>query len=219
MTRVLIPLLSAAILLAGGLVHGFLSDRWSPLGDDLVQEARGKLDEFPYHVGDWDGVQRHWNAFDQSTTENDFITRAYINRRDGTSVGMLIAAGHARNLRQWHTPLQCYPAKGYDQACPVTKSVVDVDGSEAEFRHTDFTLPRASAPDHVRVFWAFSGDGRWLAPDDNLSQLTFGRYRSLYKVYVLRQLHQPGETLDDDVCLRFLKVAIPKLNSTFFPQS
>jgi hypothetical protein len=217
MTRVLIPFLSAVTMLAGGLVHGFLSDRWSHLAEDDVREALSKLEEFPLHLGDWDGVPRQWVAFDQSTTEKDFITRAYTNRRDGSTVGMLIAAGLSRNLRQWHTPLQCYPAKGYDQACPVTKSVVDADGIEADFFHTDFTIPRASAPEHVRVFWSFSGDGRWLAPDEELSQLTFGRYRSLYKVYVLRQLQHPGETLDDDVCLKFLKAALPRLNSTFFP--
>jgi hypothetical protein len=218
MTRVLVPLATAVTLIASGVIHGILTDRWTPLGDELVQEARGKLNEFPMQIGDWDGVARQWSAFEEKNSEKDFITRAYANRVNGNRVGILIAAGGTRNLRQWHTPLQCYPANGYDQVAPVEKTVIPVDGIEAEFFHTDFTQPRATAPDHVRIFWAFSGDGAWRAPDADLSQLTFGRYRRLYKVYVLRQLDHPGEKPDNDVCIEFLKTALPQLNRTFFSQ-
>jgi hypothetical protein len=217
MTRYLVPLLSAVILLASGLAHGFLSDRWTPRADELVREARGRLEAFPEHVGSWDGVPRHWNEFDRTMPEGEFVTREYVNRLNGNAVGMLTAAGHSRNVWQWHTPEQCYPAQGYELVAPVAKTTVTVEGVEAEFFHADFTLPRGSTPVHVRVFWAFSGDGRWLAPE--LSQLAFGRFANLYKVYVTRSLAQPGEPLDNDPCVEFLKVALPRLNDTFFPPS
>jgi hypothetical protein len=219
MTRVLVPLSIALTLVASGVSQGLLSDRWSSSAEEVVQQAREKLDELPMHIGDWDGIPRQWIAFDQSGAEKDFITRGYINHLNGDSVGLLIAAGLSRNVRQWHTPMQCYPAQGYDCAGPVAKSVIHLDGVEAEFFHADFTLPRASAPDHVRVFWAFSGDGHWLAPDSEFSQFTFGRYRTLYKVYVLRQLKRPGEPLDNDSCIEFLKVALPQVNKTFFQRT
>jgi len=217
MTRVLVPLLSAVTLLASGLVHGFLSDRWSNRAEELVREARARVDKFPTAVGDWEGFALPESELDFGILENDHVSRGYGNRLNGSSVSLLMAAGHARNVWQWHTPDQCYPAQGFELAAPVTKTTVAVDGIEAEFFCADFTKARGSAPDHRRIFWAFSGDGRWLASD--LPKLSFGQYTKLYKVYVSRSLPRPGEPLDNDACLDFLKVALPKLNATFFPPS
>jgi hypothetical protein len=216
MGRVLIPLLIALTLVASGLAHGYLSDRWTPRADEQVREARARLDAFPNQDGEWDGLPRRWSEFDQGREDRDFITREYVNRLNGNAVGMLMAAGHSRNVWRWHTPDQCYPAAGYDIVAPKSKVSIALDGIDAEFFHADFTLPRGSAPDHVRVFWAFSGDGRWIASDDRLS---FGHYTNLYKVYVLRRLLRPDEPLENDPCLDFLKVALPRLNSAFFPKN
>lgn len=217
MSRILVPLLTAAVLLASGLAHGFLSDRWSNRSEEQVREARGRLDKFPNRIGDWDGVPRRFSEFEKGTVEDDHVTRGYVNRLNGTAVGMLMAAGHSRNVWQWHTPDQCYPAQGFELVAPVAKTNVAADGVEAEFFYADFTRPLGTTPEHVRVFWAFSGDGRWLASD--LPKLTFGQYSNLYKVYVIRSLLRPGEPLDHDPCLDFLKVALPRLNSTFFSPS
>src|SRR5262249_6315577 len=117
---------------------------------------------------------------------------------------------------QWHTPDQCYPAKGYEQVGAIAKAAVPLEGGgEAEFFYCDFTRPRGTQPDHVRIFWCFSGDGRWLASD--LPKLEFGRYANLYKFYVLRQLSRPGEPVENDPCLDFAKVALPRLSEAFFP--
>jgi hypothetical protein len=216
MNRLLVPLLTAAILLASGLAHGFLSDRWAPRADEAVREGRARLDTVPEHIGAWDGAPRRLSEFDRTMPEGDFITRQYVNRLNGRVVSMLAAAGHSRNVWQWHTPDQCYPAQGYDLVGQVARTTVAVDGVEAEFFYADFTHAQGSTPVHVRVFWAFSGDGRWLAPDQ--SKLAFGRFANLYKVYVTRSLTQPGEALDNDACIDFLRVALPRLNDTFFPR-
>jgi hypothetical protein len=217
MTRVLVPVLSAALLLGSGLVHGYLSDRWSNRSEQLVSNARERLNTFPMRVGDWDGLQQEYSEFEKGTVEGDHISRGYVNRLNGTAVGMLMAAGYSRNVWQWHTPDQCYPAQGFEMMTPITKTAVAADGVQAEFFYADFTRPLGATPEHVRVFWAFSGDGRWLASD--LPKLTFGQYANLYKVYVTRKLRKPGEPLDDDPCLDFLHVALPRLNQTFFPPS
>jgi hypothetical protein len=217
MTRVFIPLLMAATLLASGLVQGFLSDRWSNRADAQVREARARLDAFPMHVAEWDGIVFLSPEADPGATEGDHVSRGYVNRLNGHEISMLMAAGHARNVWQWHTPDQCYPARGYELAAPVAKTAVAVDGIEAEFFYADFTRSRGTTPEHLRLFWAFSGDGRWLASD--LPKFTFGQYTNLYKVYVQRKLLHPGEPLDDDPCLDFLKVALPRFNDTFFSPS
>jgi hypothetical protein len=217
MTRVLVPLLTAATLLSSGLVHGYLSDRWDDRADKAVKAARDRLDKVPAALGDWDGFQLAGEDVDPATGDKDFVARAYVNRLNGTSVSVLAAAGYSRNVWQWHTPDQCYPAQGFESASPVSKTYVPVDGVEAQFFYADFTRVRGSAPDHRRIFWAFSGDGRWLASD--LPKLSFGQYTNLFKVYVTRSLQRPGEPLEDDACLEFLKVALPKLNATFFPPS
>jgi hypothetical protein len=217
MTRVLVPILTAATLLASGLVHGFLSDRWSNRAEESVREARARLDKFPTGVGDWEGVALPPSDLDPPSNEHDYVTRGYVNRLNGSAVSLLMAAGYSRNVWQWHTPDQCYPAQGFELAAPVAKTPVAVEGIEAEFFYADFSRAGGSAPEHRRVFWGFSGDGRWQASD--LPKLTFGQYANLYKVYVSRKLLRPGEPLDNDPCLEFLKVALPKLNGTFFPPS
>ncbi len=215
MTRVVIPLLSAITLLASGLAQGFLSDRWSHRADEMVRAARARLDTFPQTVGDWDGSAQLYSEFELNPVVDDHVTRAYLNRVNGTAVGMLMAAGYSRNVWQWHTPDQCYAAQGFELAAPIAKTPAPADGVEAEFFVADFTRSLGASPEYVRVFWAFSGDGRWQASD--LPKLTFGQYRNLYKVYVTRKLLRPGEPLENDPCLEFLKVALPRLNGAFFP--
>jgi hypothetical protein len=217
MTRILVPLTSALVVLASGLVHGVLSDRWSNRSEQLVIGARERLATFPMQVGEWEGVQQEFSEFEKGSVEGDHVSRGYVNRLNGAAVGMLMAAGHSRNVWQWHTPEQCYPAQGFELAAPIARTVAAADGVQAEFFWADFTRPLGATPEHVRVFWAFSGDGRWLASD--LPKLTFGQYASLYKVYVTRKLRRPGESLDNDPCLDFLRVALPRLNDTFFPSS
>jgi hypothetical protein len=217
MTRVIVPLLTAATLLASGLVHGLLSDRWSNRAEEVVREARARLDAFPMRVGDWEGFALPTNDLDLATAGNEHVSRHYANRLNGSSVNLLLAAGHSRNVWQWHTPDQCYPAQGFELAAPVTKTAVAAPGVEAEFFCADFTKARGSAPIHRRIFWAFSGDGRWLASD--LPKLSYGQYTKLFKVYVVRGLLRSGEPMDNDACLEFLKIALPKLNDTFFPPS
>jgi hypothetical protein len=218
MSRVLVPLLTAGLLVASGLAQGFLTDRWSPRAEEAIKEARARLEKIPTRVGDWDGVPRRWSEFDQAEKENDYITREYVNRVNHNAVGMLMAAGRSYNVWQWHTPDQCYPAKGYELVAPIAKATQALEGGgTAEFFYADFTRPRGAEPDHIRIFWSFSGDGHWLASD--LPKVTFGQYASLYKFYVLRKLPRLGEPIENDPCLDFAKLALPRLTETFFPPS
>lgn len=204
------------LLVASGVVHGLLSDRWTNRTETLVAEARARLDAVPLHIGPWTGTDRSWTEFDERENNDKNVTRQYVNALNGNAVGLLLSAGQSRNLWLWHTPLDCYPANGYEQAAVRSTITIPVEqGVDAEFFHTDFTLPRGSAPLHVRVFWAWSGNGRWQAPDH--PKLSFGKFPALYKVYVLRTLLRRDEPLEGDPCVDFLKVVVPQLNQTFFP--
>jgi hypothetical protein len=217
MKRILVPLGAAVILAASGRIHGTMTDRWTHRADEQVREARARLREVPLQFGDWDGAPRRWNEFDKDATDEEYVTREYVHRKNGTAVGFLIAAGYSRNVWQWHIPPQCYPANGYKLEGSEGKTNLTVDGITAEFHYANYSLARGDMPVRVRIFWAFSGDGRWLAPDQ--PRLSFGRYRSLYKIYALRRLLRPDESIENDPCLDFLRVTIPRLNQSLFPLS
>lgn len=220
MTRILIPLLTAGILFTSGLVQGLMSDRWSPGANLLVEKARNRINTAPTRIGDWEGVSRHLSEFDVKTedgNDNNTVTRQYVNRLNGNTVNVLMEAGYKQNILQWHTPMQCYPANGYELITSEgLKTKVPVEDVQAEFFYADFKLARGSAPIYVRVFWAWSGDGRWLAPE--LPKIAFGSHTCLHKLYVVRELLRPEEPLASDPCLDFMKVALPRLNQTFFPE-
>jgi hypothetical protein len=67
---------------------------------------------------------------------------------------------------------------------------------------------------HLRLFWSWSGDGSWQAPD--YPHRTFARYPFLYKLYVIRPLIKPDEPLAGDPCQEFLGLLLPELKKSLF---
>jgi hypothetical protein len=214
--RSLPAVLAAAVVLAGGYLHGVRSDRWEKTSGRQIDRAGDLLRHFPDRVGPWTGRDAPWKEVRSKEEIETVVTRRYTNERTGESVGVLLGCGNPRNLSLFHTPLECYPALGFTLA---RREVHVIDRGAglppAKFLVCDFERTLGPVSQTERVMWAFSGSGEWEVPEQ--PRFTFGSFRVLYKVYVTRSVASPDEPVkDDDPCLQFLRDLLPVCDKYLF---
>ena len=90
-----------------------------------------------------------------------------------------------------HTPDVCYVGSGYKCLRGPRKETIDLPGGgTAEVYVADFEKKTATKADRVRVRWAWSTDGTWIAPDNPRWQFAkqLNAVPVLYKLYVATPL-------------------------------
>lgn len=207
----LIPFAVVLVMLVGGFCHGLWTDRWDAAANRQVEECARRIGEMPLEFGGWEGE----DSPDEVVTtdlQGANVMRRYTNRRTRVKVGVLFASGHARNVAQFHTPTECYPAAGW-KVVRETKQPVNLPGCRCTFNVTDF-CKKEGHTQYVRVFWAWSGDGTWEVSDQ--ARLAFGRFRVLAKLYVTRPIFSPSEPVDTDDCLGFIEDVVPEFRKVVF---
>jgi hypothetical protein len=214
--RLAVPITVFAVLVALGIFHGVWNDRWDKANDPAAVTA--KLQRTPLSFADWDGQ-------DETATLPETppgmigptAVRRYVNRKTGDVVLVYLTAGRPGPLLVNHQPTDCYPAFGYDLASGPTRFAVPLDAGSAEFLVGQFNKTDGPVPSYLRVFWSFSGSGTWQVP--GAPRLTFARYPTLYKLYVIRNLRKPNEPLEGDPANACIKALLPELEKTLFAQS
>src|SRR5262249_2096079 len=84
----------------------------------------------------------------------------------------------------------------------------------AEFKTARMVRQKAGEETKLRIFWAWSASGTWSAPDD--PRLPFARQTALYKLYLIRELNRPGETLEEDPSIDLMRQLLPELQRALF---
>ncbi len=216
MYRTFVTMTVFALLAGAGALHGLWTGRWAPGPDATAAGAR--FDRVPMTVGDWDGTDINVDRkMLPQEVVGPYLMRRYANRVDGSVVSLFLTSGRPGPTLVHHTPLTCYPSAGYAVSAPPSPYAVEAEGGPAEFRVAGFSKAAGAVPTHVRVFWSWSGDGRWRAPDE--PRLPFARYPVLFKLYVIRQLVAEDEPLQGEPCAEFLRHLVPGLNQALFPGS
>src|SRR3954454_15836020 len=90
MLRILSPVVTVAVVVAAGLVHGFWTDRWGV--GEAVAEAAASLDRVPRSIGDW---QAEPLDGDQSNVPGvaGQLYLSYVNRITGDSISVALVCG------------------------------------------------------------------------------------------------------------------------------
>jgi hypothetical protein len=212
MQRTIMTAAVSLTLVAGGLLHGFWTQRWSSLDQPAIDAASAKLERVPLLVGDWTG---RFIPLEQDPFPEEVIGRnvaiQYVNRDNGQVVIVYLACGASTHLIQ-HTPLQCYPAHGYKlagQECRFQVPEVELPGLP-EFWAATFTQEQNPAQLHLRVFWAWKDASRWQVPGNPGRAFRGAAY--LYKLYLVRQIASLEEPLAGDPTAAFMKVFLPELD-------
>src|SRR5262249_38370793 len=85
----------------------------------------------------------------------------------------------------------------------------------AEFWVRRFAKNESAVPVNLRILYGWSAAGTWEAADN--PRLAFARHPFLYKLYVVPELPQAEEPLEEDPSLEFLQSLLPELERCLFP--
>lgn len=210
MSRAIVIVAAAGLILAAAVAEGLRSNRWS-VGDD-VQMAAERLARIPAEVRDWVGADWPLDPKVVRAAEaTGSVSRTYTRRRDGETVSVLLLCGPPGPIGA-HTPDVCYGGWGYRGAGrPTIRYLLAADGPDS------FWTARFEKPDGsdvpLRVYWAWGVEGRWHASDSPRTQ--FAWRPVLDKLYVARRLTgaataaAPTAGEPDEVIEAFLRDFLP----------
>jgi hypothetical protein len=203
----------AAVLLSG-TVHGLWTDRWK-LSDEPGKSA-AKLSQVALSLPDWEGQELPAKPAGVTGVAGQLF-REYQRRHDGRAVRVFLVCGRPGPVSV-HTPDVCYGAGGYEVISQAKWSGPAEAGSpEPELWTAQFRKTQASDQQCLRIFWSWNAAGPWQAPQD--PRFAFARYPALYKLYVIRELSDMDEPVENDPCLDLMKQLLPELQRAFFSQS
>ena len=207
-------LTAVAILLAIGAIHGLWTDRWAISAEPEASAA--KLSGVPMTVGDW---QSEPLVISPRELERgaivDYVGRLFVNVRTKSRLQVFLVCGRPGPISV-HTPDICFEGAGYHMtSAPVKISLESLPPSE--FWQVKFVKQGAEPQQNLRVFWGWTSDGQWEAPDN--PRLEFARSKALFKLYVIHDLPRPGLPPDKDPSLDLLRVLLPELQKCLFAKT
>jgi len=216
MTRTVVVLSAALIVLAAGLVHGTWTHRWQD--DPALDDAAARLARVPTKAGAWTAGEAELIPPDElrSAGVRACWKRTFTSADTGQKVLVLLLCGPTGKMCA-HRPENCYPSQGYDlTANPLLYPVKLPDQPDAEFRTARFARPEvATGGSQLRIFWAWNAAGRWQAPEN--PRWTFAPQTFLYKLYVIRVLPPRPERTEEDPAADFLRHFLPELTRALAP--
>jgi hypothetical protein len=212
MLRVLAVVTAGLLIALPGLVQGVWSGRWSRSPD--LERAVARLGSVPMRVGDWDGqdLELDRKQVVEGAGLDGYLFRRYANRRDGREVEVILACGRP-GPASVHSPDVCLPSAGYEVVAAPVRCRRDGAARPAELWTARFQKEEG-VPLCRRVFWAWSGDGTWQAPDR--PRLAFAHFGALYKLYVVQEAGKADEQAPEEDCDDFLHELLHELDQVLF---
>src|SRR5262249_26693898 len=114
-----------------------------------------------------------------------------------------------------HTPDVCYGASGYTVgANSQFTTPADVAAPPAQFKTALMSQTKVAGQTQLRIFWSWSANGTWQVPDDARS--AFARHPVLYKLYLVRELMNANEPVEEDPCVELMRQLLPELKRSVF---
>ncbi len=205
---VLLLTLALAVVVAHGVAHGLLTDRWSASDEPAASAAR--LADVPLAVGDWDGEDLSLDPRHQAVGEiRGYLLRRYVRRGDRATVSLLVVCGKPGPISV-HTPDVCYRGAGFDPAAAPERQRVGA----GEFWAAEFRKRNAAVPARLRILWGWNDRGGWRAGDH--PRFAYGRAPALFKLYVVRELGPADARPGADPGAEFLRELLPVLDEKLF---
>lgn len=208
----LLPIVAAVLLMGvSAYYQGMWSERWGEFPE--LQIFAQQVNAVPMTIGEWEG-QDTGESGDRvkaiSGSQAEF-NRVYRNAA-GEEVRVMLMCARFRDIF-YHSPDRCYPAAGFEMLNPPQQDVI----GDAQFFTTTFRKSDAATGTHdERGYWAWTSDGRWLAPTNE--RLEFAGERALYKLYIFGTVPTSGKgRSDSDFCSAFIREFIPAATTALKP--
>jgi exosortase/archaeosortase family protein len=195
------PVACLALVVAPAVVHGVWSERWGQ--SEAMRQAVARLERVPMDAGDWKGEPMPLSPRHRAIAEiRGYLLRRYRRSPREQGLSVLLLCGRPGPVSV-HTPDVCYRGAGYQMVGEPEAVWVDLgaDG-EAWFWVADFRQRNVPAPRTLRIFWSWH-DREWEAAEQ--PRLAHAGLPVLWKLYVIRELTRPGEPVQSDPALAFLR--------------
>jgi len=216
MTRHLYPATALIAVLASGVVHGLLTDRWKPALEPAKQAARLPL--VPLVLGDWVGQDIETDGRQVGPVAG-YLHRRYLNRQTGVGVTIYLVCGRPGPVCI-HTPDVCYTATGHEIVSQ-ERLTLPPDVGEGEFLTAKLRRSSSTEEQRLRIFWSWSDGNAWTVPDS--PRLAFARQPVLFKLYLLREegsgllaQSDKADSLMNDPCLDLMRLLLPEWRKMVF---
>jgi hypothetical protein len=211
MKRTVITSLTIAVILATGIVHGIWTGRWEFSDEPGASVAR--LSNVGMELGNWQG-QTLDSESQQLGDASGCLLRRYTNRLTGASVTLFLLCGRPGPVAI-HPPDSCYAAGGYEIAPPSQfQASTEPGATPAEFRVARMRKKRVGEQNQLRVFWSWNDGTGWRVPAN--PRWTFASAPVLFKLYLVRELPDFEEPLDDDPGIDLMRSLLPELDRVLF---
>jgi hypothetical protein len=201
------------LIVAGAVVHGAVTQRWETFTPNPAQTAR--LHDLLVSHRDWTPSPQPVDT-DMPVNERSTATaRHYVSQNERKSAVVTIISGIPGSVST-HTPDVCYPGSGFKTLRGPVKETTELpNGQTAVFYVADFEKKQ----ERVRVRWAWSTDGTWVAPDSPRWQFArqLARVPVLYKVYVATPLpvEENQSAVDDPATKAFVAAVWSQYSAGF----
>jgi hypothetical protein len=205
---------AAILLLATGLLHGYITNRWGSSAS--LQQAIDRMDQLPLTVGDWKGeITKRDVELQTIRNSGAFVLARYVNRRTGETIDVSLICGRPGTL-SIHPPTICFPAHGYRLKQGGKRVEVPAEKSTpiSAWMVADFARQIAAGEEPIHILWCYGVDGEWIAPDNPRVSLA-GR-QAVYKLYLARAELEEELSAQKDPCVSFLKAFLPELSNALY---
>ncbi|MFM8272187.1 MAG: hypothetical protein ACKODX_07600 [Gemmata sp.] len=185
-----------ALVVCGALVHGSVTQRWNAIAPDPTEANRLHALEVRHEGWASEKVDTEMPVNERSTA----TSRRYVSPDGRTSAVVSFISGIPGSVAT-HTPDVCYPGSGYKTLRATRKEPLTLaTGATATVYAADFEKNTQTKRDRVRVRWAWTTAGEWVAPDNPRWQFASQlRAPTIYKVYIASPLAEAdGDRAPED---------------------
>ena len=201
----------AALVLAGAVVHGAITQRWSMFAPDAARAARMhalKVEQPDMEVREIEN--------DVPLKERSIATSRRYLPGDGTYSAAISIISGVPGAVSTHTPDVCYTASGYRMIGAIKRETVKLTGgTSANYFVADFEKKRETTVERLRIRWSWTTNGTWEAPDG--ARFHYMKASELYKLYVATPLsNTDAKPADDSAAVkRFVRAAFEQYAAAF----
>jgi hypothetical protein len=162
MTRIHATLLTLVLLVAGGAIHGFYSERWRPAVD--LEYGVEHLAQVPLEFDGWVAEERESKEAEFNRAgARGYWTRMY--RKDGQEILVILMIGRPGRMAV-HTPEVCYRGAGFEISGPPKAHEIGdgvAKGAKPMFWTATFRKAGVTTTE-LQLYWGWNGGDGWKSP-------------------------------------------------------
>ncbi|MFO0865534.1 MAG: exosortase-associated EpsI family protein [Gemmataceae bacterium] len=212
MRRVHIAALVAGLIVVGaGLVHGKLYDRWG--SSQALEDAVARVDQVPMEIDGLIGETQSAEAEEfRAARAKGYWVRTYRDPDRKTECLVILMCGRPGDM-SIHTPDVCYKGAGYEMfGQPSTAAI-----GELGLFWTARFVKQSLGNDDLRLYWAWTNDGAWRAPESPRWEFRGGRF--LYKLYIARRASGRDDAKEKETTEAIMRRLLPAFRQTLFAET